>query len=579
MKKILSLVLVAAMSSLLGCDSDDAKQFSKQDYPEGVNPTRCYAAYVVDSNGKICEYGQCKLYDEELGQHVCPAIASLCIKDDNGYFYCGTKCPEGTYQVSDAADYTSMCRKDAQECSPVDCLSIKGHEGWSEAECTNDGSCKVLKCRKGYSLQNGTCVLSEACSPAACLSAEGHEGWAEADCTDDGSCKVLECRSGYTLHDNNCLSALQCCGDTCINCSDGIGWKKGECKEGKCVASLCNDGYEPVMQDDGSVNCVHVTVSCSDNTACPVGQECDEETGFCVCSKGYTYCDDGCYNLKNDDDHCGECNIACGDIEHGSSYCDGGICKANCLDGYFPSEDGVSCVEDGGPCSKIGESRCGHETGTMTISKCNENKRWQTVKTCHMGNGANVGSCSSSDCHVNCTEGYIQNADRTACELMNASCSDGEYRCNFHKGDYQYFLCNDKKWEIVKTCEYAHTRRSSCSNESGCQIECYNGYNLNAEGTKCEFDSVTTCSAGETRCGGLEFHRCENQHWTVVETCELQGKHGGSMWCNLDGCHYDCFSGYVLCGNACADLKNDSDNCGSCGTSCGNRKCVNGVCQ
>ena len=41
-----------------------------------------------------------------------------------------------------------------------------------------------------------------------------------------------------------------------------------------------------------------------------------------------------------------------------------------------------------------------------------------------------------------------------------------------------------------------------------------------------------------------------------------------------------CGSGTVVCGGACANLQNDVNNCGSCGTRCsGDQRCYNGVCS
>ena len=529
MSKKSILGLVVAFGLLMGC-GDDAKKVRSG----ALGQTRCNATYIVSDVGDICQYGECGIYDEDLRVHNCPTDIPLCIKDNNDKYYCGNKCPDGMHEVSNVAEFASMCEIEITGCSVVDCLT-----------------------------------------------ADGHEGWAKAECSDDGLCKAVECRNGYFLHDNNCLSAVQCCGDACIDCSDNAGWKFGECKEGKCIAELCNDGYVFSKQNDDSVICVSsAEKSCNEKVPCPSGQECDYKSGMCVCAAGRTFCGDGCYSLNSNDEHCGNCNSVCGDIEHGTSYCYDGKCKAICFEGYMSSDDEGSCVTDDGSCKIKGDVRCGHdENGNMTIMTCQDNM-WKTTKTCIMGKGSEGGYCGS-DCVVFCADGYMQNKDKSGCESKTSSCTNGEKRCNDNGVKIEYLICKNKKWEVEKNCKYENSWMLTCSPETGCEFDCTKGYKLNSEGTQCVFDAEATCTNGETRCGGTEFHRCENNHWTIVEECHLQGKHGGAVHCdNKMGCQYYCSENHVLCGvNTCADLKNDSDNCGSCGTSCGYGSCVNGLCK
>ncbi len=39
-----------------------------------------------------------------------------------------------------------------------------------------------------------------------------------------------------------------------------------------------------------------------------------------------------------------------------------------------------------------------------------------------------------------------------------------------------------------------------------------------------------------------------------------------------------CGGGLVDCGNKCAELSSDPENCGACGASCGGDECISGVC-
>ncbi len=537
MRKIMIQCLIAAFG-VLGC-GNDAKQF------EPSTDVRCNAAYIMDSTDRVCYFGECRKYDDDLRNHYCPADMPLCIEDEHGQFYCGTYCPGGMYEVFGAPEFASMCKK------------------------INDPE---------FPPENP----DPDCSVSDCLAAKGHENWTNAECLEDGTCMVTECYSGYTLYNNNCLPAVQCCGKSCTSCLDTTGWKSGECRDGKCVADSCLDGYALAMQKDGSSLCEEKNImACAVDSDCPGSQVCDTKTGLCACAKGLSYCDGWCYDLMHDDEHCGDCNTSCM-VEHGDGHCNNGTCKLNCLEGYMPSEDGRRCVLDGGECSTVGESHCLFVDHGYEINKCNDNNKWEVVKSCHLDKGWSLGFCSDLDCSVMCDEDYVQDPEQTSCEPRLEPCKEGEYRCNDIMGGREYLFCNNKKWEQKKNCKYRKSWSLECTAEDGCIFECTKGYVLNKEGTECVFDTESTCTNGETRCGGdVEFHRCENNHWTIVEDCELsEHVHGGSVSCDKNtGCHYGCFDGNVLCGKACADLKNDYNHCGSCDNVCTSGKCVNGACQ
>ena len=608
---------IVVFGMLLGCGDDKPYEPSTD--------VRCNAAYIMDSTDRVCYFGECRKYDDDLRNHYCPADMPLCIEDDHGQFYCGTYCPGGMYEVFGAPEFASMCKKMDDEPVPAD-----------------------LKC-----------------SVSDCLTSKGHENWINAECLDDGSCMVTECRIGYTIHNNDCIPAVQCCGKSCTNCQDTIGWESGECRDGKCIADSCIDGYALSYQNNGSVICELIPdLPCDDHSVCPLGQFCDPKTGLCICNDGLTNCGDACYDLLNDSEHCGTCHTICsvehgsgycdkgectfvcdngyqlsedmlhcvkegeecptdctiehgsgycdkGECkftcdkgyelsedrfhcvkksdgcsddcytEHGSGYCDGGECKYNCDKGYLVSSYGRGCVLDGGPCTSAGEHKSESDYN-VTIWECNDNLRWEELKTCHLDNGGGGIFFSDEDCTAICEDDYIQNADLTACDYKGGPCTEGEYRCNNTWGRGEHFVCHNNKWDIVKTCKYDdHVKEMTCTPEDSCQLECEIGYKLNADGTECIFDSDETCTSGETRCSRVpEFQRCVNNHWTIEEVCQLKGPHGYGTHCdNQTGCEYWCNPGYVLCSDACADFSKDANHCGSCDNVCASGKCVNGTCK
>lgn len=533
MKKIAVLFSVAALGSLAGCD--DAKPATASQY-------HCNAAYVVESNGRICEFGRCPRYDDILRDRYCPSVSPLCILDADRRYYCGTECPEGTHPVLSPKTFESACEPDAVPvvCTPEKCLSEKGHENWAKAECTDDGSCKLVSCRDGYALKNGTCV-----------------------------------------------PALNCCGESCVDCPKSEGWKSGECRDGVCVPDRCVDGYVLSEREDGTAVCaLKVETGCMADDDCPERQVCDVETGLCVCGAGFEDCGDGCYDLSSDVNHCGACETACS-AESGAGICQAGKCQFSCEPGYLVSSFGLGCVKDGGPCTIPGKYRTDSERD-IVVYYCNDDLRWETFKTCYSNSGTGGifwGGEDGDDCTTICQDDYIQNADLTDCDYKGGPCTEGEYRCNNTWGKGEHYVCHNNQWEIVKTCVYDdRVEDMTCTPQDSCRLVCALGYKLNPEENECVFDTDAACTTGETRCGGASFgrsfQRCVDGHWTLVEECELEGLHGGGMYCDdNDGCHYWCNSGNVLCGNACADFQNDVDHCGSCEISCDSGLCVNGTCR
>ncbi|MBO4351460.1 MAG: hypothetical protein J6A01_11015 [Proteobacteria bacterium] len=520
--------LIIALGISAGCDSHDAS-------PATIG--NCNAAYVVEDNGRVCYLGECPKYNNDLRNHNCPENIPLCIQDEDGHYYCGTYCPAGMREFMDTKNNMSICQKRSD--TPTD-----------------------------------------NCSPSDCLAQKGHEAWAEAECTDDGSCKLVACRNGYTLQNNECVIALNCCGDACIDCPKGEGWKSGECRDGKCVADSCDDGFVLSQKKDGSVGCEEKIVrECNRDSDCLLEEVCDIGKGMCFCRDGLTDCGNVCRDLSNDNEHCGACNHAC-NVEHGSGYCDKGVCRVSCEAGYMLSSDGLRCIKEGAQCSNVGEYECADDDN-IVVQKCNENHKWEEIRTCYLDWGTWRGAfCSGEYCEVRCTDDYIQNTDKTLCEPRTTPCTNGEKRCNDKGVDIEYLICKNNKWVTEKECKYENAWMLYCHEDTGCEFDCTKGYKLNAEGTQCEFDSEDTCTNGETRCGGTEVHRCENNHWTVVEVCDLRGPHGGGVSCNdQTGCNYWCFDDLVLCGNACADLKKDFDHCGDCDTVCESGSCVNGTCK
>ena len=602
----------AAVCILAGCESDDWKPLGLTDPPQ-CSPEACLSADGHEGWAKAeCrEDDSCKAVRCSNGYRLrddnCLPILQCCGADcincpeSEGWIDGACKggqcvaerCMDG-YRLLPQKNGSVECRADASlACCGDACTNCAAGEGWKSGECIG-GKCVADKCKTGYQLspQEDGSVACEpnaglACCGDACTNCAAGKGWKIGECI-DGKCVAEQCNAGYQLSPQKDGSVacepnagLACCGDACTNCAAGEGWISGECIDGKCVAKKCDVGYQISPQKDGSSVCEYADVPPEDpcnGKICPVGQKCNQITGECVCSAGYSLCEDGCYNLKSDNTNCGECGIVCSE----SGFCEDGICKSGCEEGYIVSSYGFGCVEDGGPCTLPGEHKS-EDDDNVVIYICNENYVWEPKRICHLLDNEGTGGVfyGDDDCTTICIDGYIQNADETNCDPISGPCTEGEFRCNDTWGKGEHLVCKDNKWDYVKVCKYDdHVEDMTCTPEDSCQLECTTGYKLNADGTECVFDTDETCTNGETRCGGMEFHRCKDNHWTVEEVCDLEGMHGGGAYCDdQTGCERWCFNGNVLCGKGCADLKKDYDNCGTCGNVCASGKCVNGVCK
>ncbi len=115
--------------------------------------------------------------------------------------------------------------------------------------------------------------------------------------------------------------------------------------QGTCVADKCsarwgncngeaNDGCETDLLSPNT--CGSCSVRCADSESCST-----RGCGACVAPE--EACDRSCVDKRNDELHCGHCDIVCPTPAHGKPQCIASTCRVKCDDGY------LQCTKDG-PC-------------------------------------------------------------------------------------------------------------------------------------------------------------------------------------------------------------------------------------
>lgn len=241
----------------------------------------------------------------------------------------------------------------------------------------------------------------------------------------------------------------------------------------------------------------------------------------------------------------------------------------------------------------------------LQVQTCDATGQWQNTQTCPY-------VCSAGACTGSCNPGATQ------CSGLNAqTCS------------------SSGQWQTTQTCPYVCSAGACTGTCTPGTVGC-NGLtarSCNSSGfwidqqvcpLACSAGTCTTCTPGATRCTGLNAQTCDGSgNWqttqacpyvcsagsctgvctpgtvscsgTTPQTCNSSGqwvagtacptRAGATTTCTGAGvCGYTCNTGYTDCdgqaANGCeAQLASDSNNCNSCGHSCGGGSCSSGVCQ
>jgi hypothetical protein len=300
--------------------------------------------------------------------------------------------------------------------------------------------------------------------------------------------------------------------------------------------------------------------------------------GFCTkdadCSGGKQCCGAVCVDTQTSFDHCGGCDLSCGNKAHATAVCVAGSCSLTCSDGFADCNlkpgDGceIDLTSDPINCNACGAACIfANADGACTAGACN-------VGTCHPG---------FDDCNMMADDGCETDlandpANCAGCGLacptpanMTATCIAGT--CGIGDCQLGYADCDNDQ---STGCEI--DTLSDVSNCGGCGMVCpaLPHATTTCSGGGC---AVGTCDSGFDDCDHSIYNGCESELATDKNNCSTCGNKcpaiaNGYPAC-LDGvCGVGgCDPGYADCdndpSNGCeTNLSNDGNNCGACDVKC-----------
>ncbi|MFN8663437.1 MAG: hypothetical protein U0075_16220, partial [Thermomicrobiales bacterium] len=326
----------------------------------------------------------------------------------------------------------------------------------------------------------------------------------------------------------------------------------------QCTAGQTACGNACVDLKTDAANCGTCGTKCKKKGTCVAGTCSDSAEQGVTCPAGQVNCAGKCVNLNNDQENCGACGTACGAQDCVNGVC-GGTCPAerpdDCGDCVNTQTDpahcggcGVACAAGetcvagvcgaGGPAAcQGGQVDCGGGCTDLTADPNNCGLCGFTCaadETCANGVCLGPGGClpGETDCGGVCTDVTADINNCGACGFVCAAdetCAGG--------------LCLGPEAPPPPDC--VDLGLTDCG--GACIDVNADPFNCGACGTVCAVDE--TCAAGI--CLGPEAPPPP-----------------------------DCVDlGLTDCGGVCADLNNDSFNCGACGIVCGEgTSCAGGFC-
>ncbi len=307
------------------------------------------------------------------------------------------------------------------------------------------------------------------------------------------------CATGSHLVHNICVDdTVDNCGEANVDCTNLPGWISGICRDALCAVDQCAPQYH--IQNG---LCVYDTNDCCGNdcTACAEGLVCSN--GFCAssCDFALTYCQNGCFDLKNSVQHCGACDHNCSDYlpEHAElmSCIESQCVTILCAEGY-KLRDGMCVPLD--------------EPGSLWTSECQLGQS----KPCYTGESVfeNVGACHAG--HYNCIQNESGNFVWDVSSCIDEVLPTFDFKCEFADQDLD---CNgipdsqqDEDGDGYTVCSMTSSAWDCCDNPKMCNTaetafvhpgqkgDCYgNTIDDNCNGLVDESPEIS-CSAGFAAC-------------------------------------------------------------------------------
>jgi len=397
-----------------------------------------------------------------LGQTVCDGICIDTSKDPLNCGSCDSPCNED--QFCDGGACKSQCGPGETFCSNdpiVKCRNLQTDDtscGACGRNCETmfaaDSTCVTGRCQcpQGQEVSNGKCVPT--CSADMVRNPSG-----VCECRDptkvnvNGQCQCVAGRTDCHTAESSCKdlsSDAGYCGACNIKCASGM-----SCVNGKCEAP-CPEGQ--IRKPDGTCGCPdgqHFSTTFGKCVPICEGNQVNvPPNGNCGCDLGPgTFpekCGSMCVDTAHDENNCGGCANADGDICGAGEICNNGsctcalgqtMCNGQCINTQTSKQNcgacGTSCNTDEtcaqGKCTKPNTNECplgqNFDPGTNSCkSKCTSNEFYNTVignceqRTCDSDPNATV--CSTSGNCV-CNSGFEHIANQNGCV---PKCGDTHYR-------------------------------------------------------------------------------------------------------------------------------------------------------
>lgn len=448
------------------------------------------------------------------------------------------------------------------------------------ASCTRNGK------RPGKGLFGEHCDEDKDCKSLICSGLDGETKLCTEKCTDPlGD----ECDTGFRCRRPEREEDLVCV------CVDPRGCEREHpAPDEPCTeSSECDDDIACTDDRCDGVGCVHAV----NPDACEVGSSCDATEG-CIENDP---CDDSS-QCETGSDPCrafGRCDSASGRCQYDQVDADG--------DGRFPTECGGDDCDDANAGVAVGFA----DICDSTDNDCDGFFDEDGERMCG-GMGCSLGSCACPPGTVDCTaSGGGCSADLNSDPLNCGGCG---FACELG------FVCQNSTCIDIDECANGTMcpPHSTCANVFGSvECRCNAGFEPNAASSECI--DVDECSRGLHSCSNANkcintfgSFQClcpdgfEDRGFGCVDVNECAngfdcGLHGfcqnltGSFQCScnqgyapdpttrvcvlVNECRAGVLPDFSWCDGACRDLRNDSNYCGSCYTSCyddthcSNRRC------